>query len=88
VCDQLQVDAELWGEGDVFISRNKSQEAMISKSLLVAYNVLKQNKPFLDSEFVKQCTLDEAEALCLENKITFENISLSRIITIHHVQVK
>jgi hypothetical protein len=40
-------------------------------------NIAKHNKPFLDSEFVEQCMADVAEAICPENKMAFEILSLS-----------
>jgi hypothetical protein len=45
----------------------------------MAYNISKHNKPFSESEFMKQCMVDVAEAVYPENKTAFENISLSRI---------
>jgi len=52
----------------------------------VVYNIAKHNKPFLDSEFVKQCMVDVVEALCPESEIAFENISLSRRTTVCHLE--
>jgi hypothetical protein len=51
---------------------------MTRARFLVTCNTAKQNKLFLYSEFMKQCMLDTAGAVCLENNTIFENISLSR----------
>lgn len=52
---------------------------------LVAYKITKHSKLFWDSEFVKHCIVHVTEAVCLENKTTFENTSLSRT-TVRHME--
>jgi len=50
------------------------------------HNIAKHNKLFSDSEFLKQCMMCVAEAVCPEIITPFENISLSRRTTVHHMQ--
>jgi hypothetical protein len=42
--------------------------------------------PFLDSEFVKQCMVDVAEAVFPENKTSFGNTCLSRRANVCHME--
>lgn len=49
-------------------------------------NTANHNKPFLNNESVKKCTVHVAESVCPQNKIAFKNINLSRTTTVHHVQ--
>jgi len=60
-----------------FKAQNKSQEAATWASFLGAHNIGKQSK---------QCLLDVAGTVCLENKTAFENMSLSRRTTVRHVE--
>jgi len=62
-----------------FTVQNKLQKQETWASFSMAYNISKHNKPFSESEFMKQCMVDVAEAVYPENKTAFENISLSRI---------
>jgi hypothetical protein len=52
----------------------------------VACNIAKDNKPFSDCEFVKQCVVDVIETVCPENGTAFENTSLSRRTILHHME--
>jgi hypothetical protein len=52
----------------------------------VAHNKAKRDKPFSDSEFVKQCVMHVAETVHPQHKRAFENISLFRITTAVHVE--
>ena len=45
---------------------------------MVAYNLVKRNKPFLDGEFIKQCMVECTSVMCPDVKSKFESISLSR----------
>jgi hypothetical protein len=55
-------------------------------TLLVTHNIANHNKPFSDSEFMKQCMVDVAEVVCPDNKTAFENISLSRRTTTYRME--
>lgn len=54
-------------------------------SFTVAYNIAKDNRAFVDSEFLKKCTLDVVKIVCPANE-DFENIRLSRRTMTHQIE--
>lgn len=55
---------------------------MTQAHFLVTCNRAKQNKLFLYSEFMEQCMLDTAGAVCLKEKKQYLKTSLSRTTTV------
>jgi len=47
---------------------------------------VKNNKPFSEGEFVKECVHEIVDIICPENKKKFENISLSRRIVVRRIE--
>ncbi|GCC39481.1 hypothetical protein chiPu_0023746 [Chiloscyllium punctatum] len=45
---------------------------------VVSHKIARNSKPFCDGEFFKECLLDSAELICLEQKEAFENVPLSQ----------
>ena len=52
---------------------------------MVAYNLAKCNKPFLDGKFIKQCMVESARVMSPDVKSKFESISLSRRTVVHGI---
>ena len=61
-----------------FTNQSALQSSATEASLMVAYNLAKRNKPFLDGEFIKQCMVECASVMCPDVKSKFESILLSR----------
>ncbi|GCC27427.1 hypothetical protein chiPu_0005851 [Chiloscyllium punctatum] len=47
-------------------------------SYVISHKIARNSKRFSDGEFIKECSLDSAELICLEKKEAFENVPLSR----------
>ena len=62
----------------MFTKQSTLQSSATEASLMVAYNLAKSNKPFLDGEFIKQCMVECASVMCPDAKSKFKSISLSR----------
>ena len=56
------------------------QETATKASFVLAYKLVKHNKPFSDAQFVKECMLDTVDITCPEVRTKIEAISLSRTI--------
>ena len=69
----------------LFTKQSALQSSATEASLMVAYNLSKRNKPFLDGEFIKQCMVDCASVMCPDVKSKFESISLSRRTAVHRI---
>ena len=65
-------------EQTLFAKQSAFQSSATKASLMVAYNLAKRNKHFLDGEFIKQCMVECASVMCSDVKSKFECISLSR----------
>lgn len=61
------------------------QEAATKVSFVIAHKIVKNNKPFVEGEFIKECILDIADTICPESKKKFQNISLSRRTVVRRV---
>ena len=46
---------------------------------MVAYDIAKRGKPFLQGEFVQDCMPKVAEIVCPDKLRAFQNVSLSRM---------
>ena len=69
----------------MFTKQSALQSSATDASLMVAYNLAKRNKPFLDSEFIKQCMVECPSVMCPDVKSKFESISLSRRTVMHRI---
>ena len=68
----------------LFTKQSALQSSATDASLTVAYNLAKQNKPFLDGKF-KQCMVECASVMCPDVKSKFESILLSRRTVVHRI---
>ena len=62
-----------------------SQDLENHASLVVAYNLAKHNKPFLDGEFIKECMDATVKIICPKVEMRLKNVSLSRITIVRRV---
>ncbi|XP_058867560.1 general transcription factor II-I repeat domain-containing protein 2-like [Acipenser ruthenus] len=79
--------SNLKSQQNIFVRQAAVQEATTKASYVLAFKIAKQNKPFAEGEFLKQCMVDVAGMLCPEYKNTFENISLSRRTVARRIEV-
>ena len=63
----------------MFKKSNQESQASSHANYVVAYEIAKQGKSFLEGELVKNCMLEVAEIVCLDEQRAFQNVSLSRI---------
>ena len=63
----------------MFKKSNQESQASSHANYVVAYEVAKQGKSFLEGEFVKDCMLKVAEIVCPDKQRAFQNVSLSRM---------
>jgi hypothetical protein len=64
---------------NVFIKQNTTQKASTLAGYVVAYKIAKNNKPYSEEEFVKDCKVSMSKIfLCPEKIKEFESVSLSR----------
>ena len=56
----------------VIVKQTVIQEAATKASFVLAYKLAKQNKPFTDTEFVKECMLDAVDITCPEVRTKIE----------------
>ncbi|KAF7691530.1 General transcription factor II-I repeat domain-containing protein 2A [Cucumispora dikerogammari] len=61
-----------------FSNRFALQDAASEISLVLSHMIVKRNKLFSDSEFIKDCLSHAADIICPEQKQKFESILLSR----------
>jgi len=57
---------------------NTIQDAAIEASFMVSYKLAKRDKPFSDSEFIKECMSDVVGIMCPEQKTKMDSTALSR----------
>lgn len=62
----------------MFIKQNTAQKASTLARYVVAYKIAKNNKPYSEGEFVKDCMVSMSKILCPEKIKGFESVSLSR----------
>lgn len=60
---------QLKKQQNIFTKQSKT-ERVIKSSFNVKYNIAKENRAFVDSEFLKKCILDVVEIMNVENKKT------------------
>ena len=63
----------------MFKKSNQESQGSIHARYLVAYEIAKRGKPFLEEKFVKFCMLKVAEIVCSDLLKAFQNVSLSRM---------
>ena len=69
----------------LFTKQSALQNSATEASLMVAYNLVKRNKPFLDGKFIKQCMVECASVMYPDVKSKFESILLSRRTVVHRI---
>ena len=70
--------AYLQSQQNFFRRQTASQDSITKASFVLGFKLAKASKPFSEGEFLKECMVETAGLLCLENKDKFEKISLSR----------
>ena len=70
----------------MFKKSNQESQASSHANYVVAYEIAKQGKPFLEGELVKNCMLEVADIVCLDEQRAFQNVSLSRITITRRVE--
>ena len=70
----------------MFKKSNQESQASSRANYVVAYEIAKQGKPFLEGELVKNCMLEVAEIVCRDEQRAFQNVSLSRITITRRVE--
>lgn len=63
---------------NMFMKQNTAQKASTLAGYVVAYKIAKNNKPYSEGEFVKDCMVSVSKILCPEKIKEFESVSLSR----------
>ena len=71
---------EFFAQQLMFKKSNQESQTSTHASYLVAYEIAKRGKSFLEEEFVKDCMLKVAEIVCPDKLQAFQNLSLSRMI--------
>ncbi|GFT36424.1 general transcription factor II-I repeat domain-containing protein 2B [Nephila pilipes] len=62
----------------MFIKQNTAQKASTLTGYVVAYKIAKNNKPYSEEEFVKDCMVSMGKILCPEKIKEFKSVSLSQ----------
>ena len=70
----------------MFKKSNQESKASTHASYVVAYEIAKRGKLFLEREFVRDCMLKVAEIVCPNKLRAFQNVSLSRMIILRIVE--
>ena len=70
----------------MFKKSNQESQASSRANYVVAYEIAKQGKPFLEGELVKNCMLEVEEIVCRDEQRAFQNVSLSRITITRRVE--
>lgn len=83
----LEYVSKLDKQQSLFKKHSSNQDTALEASFKVSYLISKQNRPFSDGEFVKQCMVDCVTIMCPEMKNKFENISLSRRTVVRRVEM-
>ncbi|CAM2112122.1 unnamed protein product [Caretta caretta] len=73
-----QLGTNLKTQQNIYVRQSAIQEATTKASYVLAFKITKQNKPFAEGEFLKECMVDVSGMLCPEYQNKFENIILSR----------
>ena len=68
------------------IKFSSTQEAATKTSFVLAHEIAKGNKPFSDTEFVKDCVVDAINILCPEIKSKIEAIPMSRKTAVRRIE--
>ena len=63
----------------MFKKSNQESKASTHASYVVAYEIAKRGKSFLERELVKDCMLKVAEIVCPDKLRAFQNVSLSKM---------
>ena len=77
---------EMAAQQFMFKKSNQEAQASTHASYVVAYEIAKRGKPFVEGEFVKDCMLKVAEIVCPDKQPAFQNISLSRMTITRRVE--
>ena len=63
----------------MFKKSNQDSQVSTHASYVVAHEIAKRAKQFVEGEFVKDCMLKVAEIVCPDKQRAFQNVSLSRM---------
>ena len=63
----------------MFKKSNQESKASTDASYVVATEIAKRGKPFLEGQFAKDSMLKVAEIVCPDKLRAFQNVSLSRM---------
>ena len=77
---------EMAAQQFMFKKSNQEAQASTHASYVVAYEIAKRGKPFVEGEFVKDCMLKVAEIVCPDKQPAFQNVSLSRMTITRRVE--
>ena len=61
----------------MFKKSNQESQASTHANYVVAYEIAKREKPFLEGEFVKDCMLKVVQIVCPNKQVAFQTVSLS-----------
>ena len=70
----------------MFKTSNQESQVSTHASYVVAYEIAKRGKPFVEEEFVKGCMLKVAEIVCPDKQPAFQNVNLSRMTITRRVE--
>uniref|UniRef100_A0A8C3THQ5 Uncharacterized protein n=1 Tax=Chelydra serpentina TaxID=8475 RepID=A0A8C3THQ5_CHESE len=82
-----QLSTNLKTQQNIYVRQSAIQEATTKASYVLAFKIAKQNKPFAEGEFLKECKNDISGILCPEYQNKFANISLSQRTVTYRVEV-
>ncbi|CAM5075334.1 unnamed protein product [Eretmochelys imbricata] len=69
-----KITMNLKTQQNIYVQQAAVQAATIKASYVLVFKIAKQNKPFAEGEFLKECMVDVSGMLCLEYQNKFENI--------------
>ena len=68
------------------IKLSSTQEAATEASFVLTHKIAKDNKPFSDADFVKDCIVEAINIVCPEIKSEIEAIPMSRKTTVRRIE--
>ena len=69
------------------VDTNTEDEAVVKLSFVIALKIIKANKPFSDSEFIKDCLVEASRIVCPKEQQKFKNNSLSRKTVVQRLEI-
>ena len=74
----MEMKRGLVSQQKMFTKATTQSEAAVKASYIVAEEIAKSARPFIEGEFVKKCMMKVCDQVCPEKKQAFANVSLSR----------